>query len=87
MATTPLPRDEHGSINTSANFGTYWAVEIVWNTTPDGAPVEDWDDSNRSLYGAFESQEEALCWMDSYPEDTDVRDMEAVVMNRVRPGA
>lgn len=61
------------------------AVKVFWNTHPDGSPVDtekvDWDaeDAPISIYGPFDSIDDAQDWMDNdYPEgDDDVHDMEA----------
>lgn len=61
------------------------AVKIYWNTHPDGEPVNyegvDWDaiEAPVSIYGPFETIEQAISWMENdYPQDdTDVHDMVA----------
>lgn len=61
------------------------AVKVYWNTHPDGTEVNfetvDWDDIQApiSIYGPFDTIEEAVDWMtDGYPDgDTDVHDMTA----------
>lgn len=60
------------------------AVKVFWNTHSDGHAVDfeeiDWDDINApiSIYGPFDSLEEAESWMDYYPDgDDDLYDMEA----------
>lgn len=79
-----LPRDEFNVIITSADFGELWVVEIIYNTDPDGAWVDDDNFENRTLHGPFKDEAEANSWIEAYPEDTDVKEMDAVVMNKVR---
>jgi hypothetical protein len=82
----PLPRDADGDIITSAEFGMLWAVRITYNTDPEGKWVEFEDNSNVTLHGEFDSQDLAMQWMIGYPDgDTDVKDMDIVGINRVRP--
>ena len=86
MTTSPLPRSDDGFIETSAEFGTHWMVEITYNTDPDGKWVDEDDFSNKTFHGPFDSEDEAVAWMEAYPDgDTDVRDMNTAVLNRVRP--
>lgn len=69
----------------SASFGESWAVRITYNTDPDGNWVEDDDYSNVTLHGPFDTVEEATEWMETYPDgDRDLKDMDLVVINRVR---
>ena len=88
-ATTPtidLPRDEDGDIVTSAQFGETWLVRIFYNTDPEGKWVEYDDWGNVTLHGEFSSQEEAEAWLEAYPDgDKDVKDMDVILVNRVRP--
>jgi hypothetical protein len=60
------------------------AVKIYWNTHPSGAAVNfetvDWDDieAPMSIYGPFETIEDAVEWMNDYPDgDDDLHDMTA----------
>lgn len=61
------------------------AVKVMYNTEPDGSEVDvlntDWDDikAPQSIYGPFDSIEDAVIWMNElYPDsDMDVYDMEA----------
>lgn len=79
-----LPSNEDGDIITSAEFGQWTPVEgehllveIIYNTGPDGAWVDEDDYSNRTLHGPFVSIEEAQSWMEAYPDgDTEIKDME-----------
>lgn len=81
-----LPRDDDGFIETSASFGECWAVRITYNTDPDGNWVTEDDYSNVTLHGTFDTQEEADEWLQAYPDgDKDVKDMDLIVINRVRP--
>jgi len=81
-----LPRNEYGEIQTSASYGECWAVEVVYNTDPEGNWVDDDNYDNRTLHGVFETEEEAVAWMEAYPDgDRDLKDMSVIVMNRVRP--
>lgn len=60
-----------------------WVVETTYNTDPEGKPVEEWDDSNRTLHGPFPSQAAAEHFMnDEWPDgDTDVREQIAFQLN------
>jgi hypothetical protein len=53
-----------------------WVVETTFNTDPEGKPVEEWDDSNRTLHGPFATEEEARHFSEEvWPDgDTDVRE-------------
>jgi hypothetical protein len=88
-ATTPdinLPRDTEGDIVTSAQFGETWLVRIFYNTDPEGTWVEEGDWTNVTLHGEFSSSEEAEAWLEAYPDgDKDVKDMDIILVNRVRP--
>jgi hypothetical protein len=84
---TPLPTDEDGHIQTSAEYGETHLVRITYNTDPEGKWVDGTiDASNQTLHGPFESKDEAESWIIAYPDgDTDVADMEIIVLNKVRP--
>jgi len=83
---TELPRDEDGHVITSAEFGEWVIVRVTYNTDPDGKPVAEDDWTNQTLHGPFRDQEEAVAWMDDYcPDDTDIKEIETVVLNAVRP--
>ena len=73
------------TINHSAEFGEAYAVRITYNTDPDGAWVAEDDHSNVTLHGTFDTRDEADEWMATYPDDKDVKDMDVIVINRVRP--
>lgn len=82
-----LPTDDEGHIITSAIFGMQWLVEVVYNTDPDGNWVDDDDYSNKTLHGPFVSEDEAVQWIDAYPDgDRDLKDISVLGMNAVRPG-
>jgi hypothetical protein len=85
--TTPLTAvAEDGNLDTSASFGHLHLVRITYNTDPEGAWVDDADYGNVTLHGPFETEDEAMAWMEAYPDgDTDVKDMDVVVINKVRP--
>lgn len=84
--TEPLPLTKDGDINTSAEFGESVIVEIQWNTDFDGREIDHTKELYpRSFYGPFVDMDEAMRWMDGYPEDTDVHEMLALPMNSVRP--
>jgi hypothetical protein len=86
MTINPLPRSDDGDIITSAEFGTLYAVRVTYNTDPEGVWVEFEDNSNFTLHGGFDSRDEAESWLEAYPDgDKDVKDMDIIVMNRVRP--
>lgn len=79
-----LPRNEDGTINTSAAFGAGPVlVEITWNTDPAGLWADN--DTNRTLHGPFVSLDEATTWMNAYPDDTDIREMITLETDGVRP--
>lgn len=64
-------------------------VKIYWNTEANGEPVPDdvgLDDMPLSLYGPFDTIDEAIDWMNNdYPDDdTDVHDMVADDYNVMR---
>jgi hypothetical protein len=81
-----LPRDTEGDIVTSAQFGETWLVRIFYNTDPEGTWVEYDDWTNVTLHGEFSSQEEAMAWLEAYPDgDKDVKDMDVILVNRARP--
>lgn len=81
-----LPRDTEGDIVTSAQFGETWLVRIFYNTDPEGKWVEEGDWTNVTLHGEFSSSEEAEAWLEAYPDgDKDVKDMDIILINRVRP--
>jgi hypothetical protein len=81
-----LPRDEDGNIETSAAYGLQWAVRITYNTDPEGVWVEWEDNSNVTLHGCFDTEEQANEWLIAYPDgDKDVKDMDVIGINRVRP--
>lgn len=58
----------------SAPEGEAWIVEFVYNTDPDGKPVDEDDWSNRTLHGPFETEEDADRWAGEQPEDEDVKE-------------
>jgi hypothetical protein len=60
-----------------------WVVETTYNAGPQGEPVEEWDDSNRTLHGPFATEAEAQHFMDEvWPDgDTDVREQIAFQLN------
>jgi hypothetical protein len=66
--------------------GDTYFVEIVYNTDPEGAPVDESDNSNRTLHGPFPAEHIALEWMDQRTDgDTDVRDVTVGILNKVDP--
>jgi hypothetical protein len=86
--TTPLAAvAEDGNLNTSAEFGVMYLVRITYNTDPTGKWVDgNIDDSNQTLHGPFETEDEGMAWIIAYPDgDTDVCDMDVIVFNKVRP--
>lgn len=81
-----LPRNEDGEIIFDARFGQCYAVRVTWNTDPEGVWVAEDDWSNVTVHGTFDTKEEADEWLQAaFPDDTDVKDMDVVVINRVRP--
>lgn len=88
IPTSPLAAvAEDGNLNTSAEFGEAYLVRITYNTDPEGKWVDGTiDDSNQTLHGPFETVAEGMAWIESYPDgDTDVADMDVIVINKVRP--
>jgi hypothetical protein len=76
---TDLPR-------TDASFGELTLVEIIYNTDPDGEWVPFEDHTNRTYHGPFTDLAEAMAWMENHrPDDTDIKEMETIVVNAVRP--
>jgi hypothetical protein len=82
-----LPKNEYGEIITSANYGYATLVKVLYNTDVDGKWVGDnvENDHPYTLHGPFENPAEANEWIEAYPDDTDVFDMEVILMNKVRP--
>lgn len=61
-------------------------VEIVYNTDPEGAWVEDGDYSNRTLHGPFASEDDAHTWLDTRTDgDRDVKDVTIGLLNKADP--
>jgi hypothetical protein len=61
-------------------------VEIVYNTDPEGAWVDDDDYSNRTLHGPFASEDDAHTWLDTRTDgDKDVKDVTIGVLNKADP--
>jgi hypothetical protein len=85
--TTPLEAvAEDGNLSTSAEFGVMWCVRVFYNTDPEGNWVEDDDYLNYTLHGPFETEAEAGVFLQHFMEDdTDVKDMDVIVINKVRP--
>lgn len=84
---TPLPRTEHGEINTSAEFGTSVVVKVTYYTEADGRQVDiDLAALPCTLHGPFIDEDEAQAWIDAYPDgDTDIEDIVTITLNSVRP--
>lgn len=83
---TPLPTDDNGDIDTSADFGYLYAVQIEYTTDFDGRQIDEAkEDYPSTLHGPFFSTKEAERWMNAYPDDTDVHDITVITLNRVRP--
>lgn len=82
-----LPVDEDGDIIISAEFGEHHMVRITYLTDFDGREIDPGkEEYPATLHGPFDSHEEAVAWMDAYPDgDTDIEDMVTIVANRVRP--
>ena len=87
MTPLPLPRDEDGFIVASAKFGETWIVRVEYNTDFDGRQIDPAKEEYPcTFHGTFESEDEAVEWMDAFcPDDTDIHEATAMVMNRVRP--
>lgn len=83
---TPLPRNEHGDLITSAEFGETWVVEIQWSTDFDNREIDPLtEEYPRSLYGPFFTEAEAKEWLEAYPEFTEIHEMLIIPLNSVRP--
>ncbi len=78
-----LPLTEEGFVNCSAEFGHHYVVVVTYNTNPKGEWVPFEDHSNQTWHGPMDL-EEAQRWIKDYPEDTDIKDIEIGVMNKVR---
>jgi hypothetical protein len=79
-----LPRED-GHINTSASFGQWVIVEVTYNTDPEGTWVDDDDYSNKTLHGPFVDEAEAQAWIEDHaPDDTDIKDVDTLLLNAVR---
>lgn len=76
--------DEH-EVNHGISFGEAWLVRIFYGTDPDNEPVADDDWSNCTLHGWFDTKERAEKWLQDYPDDTDIRDMDVLMFNKVDP--
>lgn len=82
----PLPRDKDGHIQTGASFGEMFAVRVTYNTDPDGNWLDDDNYDNFTLHGDFDSIDLAMQWIEAYPDgDRDLKDMDIININRVRP--
>jgi hypothetical protein len=82
----PLGVDKFGDVTCSAEFGEFYVVRITYNRDPEGTWVEDDDYTNFTLHGDFDAIEQAQNWMELYPDgDRDIKDMDIVNVNRVRP--
>ena len=81
-----LPHDADGEMITDASFGELTLVEIIYNTDPDGEWVPFEDHTNRTYHGPFTDLAEAVAWMENHrPDDTDIKEMQTIVVNAVRP--
>jgi hypothetical protein len=82
-----LPRDEDGFVQTSASYGDLWHVRITYYTDFDGRKVDPGkEELPETFHGPFETQEEAVEWVEAYPDgDTDIEDIVVGVLNKVRP--
>ena len=80
-----LPRDEDGFVNTSAEFGETFAVEVTYTTEHDGSVPSTDSPTPRTVHGPFVSEEEALAWIEDYPDADDVDDFLVLPLNSVRP--
>jgi len=87
MTAGSLPLDEEGHIIHSADFGDLWLVRVTYHTDSDGKPVDVMTelDLPQTLHGPFDTIEEADRWVQSYPDSTDVAEVDLVVLNKVRP--
>ena len=69
----------------SADHGSGWMVQVEYNTNADGGRIPfDEQPKPTTLHGPFSSEEEAVGWMNTYPESRDIFDMTVVVYNKVR---
>jgi hypothetical protein len=73
-------------VETSAIFGQDWMVEIEWSTDFDGRLIDpEVEAYARTFHGTWPTEQEAVAFMNAYPEDTDVHDMRAIQINRASP--
>ena len=81
-----LPRNTEGDIVTSAEFGEAYLVRVTYNTDPEGNWVDDDNYDNVTLHGPFDTEDEAMLWIEAYPDgDRDLKDIDVINFNRVRP--
>lgn len=86
MTNNSLPKDKHGNIITSADFGISYMVCKEYNTDEQGEIiVTAREDVPKTYHGPFGTAEEAIEWLNAYPDDEDVTEMYVVVLNKVRP--
>ena len=69
----------------SAEFGHTFLVKIEWSTDFDGRVIDPGkEEYPETLHGPFDTSEEAVEWMNTYPDDPDIYEMTVVVINRVK---
>ena len=68
----------------SAVFGQGFLVMIEYTTEADGEPVAEDCDPPNTLHGPFDTEAEAVQWMETYPDFDELDDMTVVTFNRVR---
>lgn len=82
----PLPRNEYGEIQCSAEYGESFIAQVIWTTDFDGRPIDrDKEDFPSTYHGPFYSRDEANQWVYAYPEFEDIEDILVLNMNSVRP--
>jgi len=79
--------DAESGIIHSADFGDLWLVQVTYSTDWDGRQVDVTKELvlPQTLHGPFDTIEEADRWVQTYPDDPDIADINLVVLNKVRP--
>ena len=72
-------------ISYNAEWGHAWIVDVEYNTEADGTQVPEGEPGPHTLHGPFDTEAEAVEWLQNYPEDTDVYDITLGVINKVEP--
>ena len=83
-----IPLNEDGFVDFSRSFNDekdpQFVVKVTYNTHPEGNWVPFDDYTNQTWHGPM-THDEAEKWVEDYPEDKDLKDIEIGFLNRVRP--